>query len=105
MQISPLSRPLAAIIALTLAACATVQPSATGIKETSENETRGCKMLGDVSGSDAIFVGLSASVGSKNARAKALNQAADLGANTVAWSQRGTSMTNEWIGKAYRCKG
>jgi uncharacterized protein YbjQ (UPF0145 family) len=62
-----------------------------------------CRLLGDIAGSDAMFVGLMAKKGSRRAKEKAMKQAADLGANTVAWSQQGTSMTNEWVGKAYAC--
>ena len=85
-----------------LANCTTLKPN--NIREVADNNVRGCKLLGAVNGSDAIFVGLSASVGSKNAKATALNQAVDLGATDVVWSQMGTSMTNEWVGKAYKCR-
>lgn len=87
---------------LALANCATVKPNS--IKEATEPEVRGCKMLGAINGSDAIFVGLSASVGSKNAKARAMNQAVGMNASHVVWSQMGTSMTSEWVGKAYLCR-
>lgn len=82
--------------------CTTMQPNS--IREPAAVSAKGCKMLGDVHGADSVFIGLSASIGSKNAKAKAMNQAADLKATDVVWSQKGTSMTNEWIGKAYACK-
>lgn len=86
-----------------ITACTTVTTNS--IKESSDTQAmKRCKNLGDVNGSDAIFVGLSASVGSKNAYAKAMNQAVQMGATDVVWSQKGTSMTNEWIGKVYLCK-
>jgi hypothetical protein len=69
-----------------------------------DKEAKSCKLLGAINGSDAIFVGLSASIGSKNAKAKAMNSAAALNASHVTWSAMGTSMTNEWVGKAYHCK-
>ena len=78
--------------------------SSGGVVEANQDGVKSCKMLGDIAGSDAIFVGLSASYGSRRAKEKAMNQAIELGADTVAWSQRGTSMTNEWVGKAFRCK-
>lgn len=91
------------ILLSAIAACTTVATNS--IKESSDNQAmRKCKSLGDVNGSDAIFVGLSASVGSKNAYAKAMNQAVQMGATDLVWSQKGTSMTNEWIGKAYLCR-
>ncbi len=62
-----------------------------------------CNSLGVVTGADAIMVGLLASKGSANAKAKAMNQAVDLGATHIIWSQRGTSITNEWYGKTYKC--
>ena len=83
---------------------APTQASPISIAEINPDSTKGCKMLGDVAGSDAIFVGLSASYGSKRAKEKAMTQATELGADAIAWSQRGTSMTNEWIGTAFRCK-
>lgn len=87
--------------AFTLSACATMQPNS--IREVSEQQVKGCRALGNVSGSDAVFVGLSAAVGSKNAKARAINQAIALRASDVVWSQSGTSMTSEWLGKAYAC--
>lgn len=33
-----------------------------------------------------------------------MNQAVGFRATDVVWSQQGTSMTNEWVGKAYVCK-
>lgn len=94
---------LACFSSLTLlTACTTVQPN--NIREVNEADVKGCRLAGPVQGSDAIFVGLSASVGSKNAKAKAMNAAVRLQATDVVWSQQGTSMTNEWVGKAYVCK-
>lgn len=87
---------------LALVNCASVKPNS--VKEVADTEVRGCKTLGPVNGSDAIFVGLSAAVGSKNAKARAMNQAIDMNATHVVWSQMGTSMTSEWVGKAYQCK-
>jgi hypothetical protein len=81
--------------------CATATPNS--VREVTENEVNACKLLGNVSGSDAVFVGLSASVGSKNAKARAMNQAVSMGATDVVWSAMGTNMTSEWIGKAYLC--
>ncbi len=93
---------LAAVAAvLTLSGCATMQPNS--IREVSEQQVKGCRALGNVSGSDAVFVGLSAAVGSKNAKARAINQAVGMKASDVVWSQSGTSMTSEWLGKAYAC--
>lgn len=95
--------PFALLSMLVMTACTTVPTHS--IKEVNDpKQVKGCKLLGDINGSDAIFVGLSASVGSKNAYAKAMNQAVQLAATDVMWSQKGTSMTNEWIGKAYSCK-
>ena len=94
---------LAALFSLTaLTACTTLQPN--NIREVNESDVKRCKLAGPVSGSDAIFIGLSASVGSKNAKARAMNEAVRLQATDVVWSQRGTSMTNEWVGQAYVCK-
>jgi len=33
-----------------------------------------------------------------------MNQAVRLRATEVVWSQQGTSMTSEWVGKAYVCQ-
>lgn len=85
-----------------LAACTTVAPNT--IREVNEGDVARCKLAGPIQGADAVFVGLSAAVGSKNARAKAMNQAVRLQATHVVWSQQGTSMTSEWVGKAYVCK-
>ncbi|MBB6136110.1 hypothetical protein HD842_004287 [Massilia aurea] len=85
-----------------LAACTTVAPNT--IREVNDNEVARCRLAGPVQGADAVFVGLSAAIGSKNARAKAMNQAVRLQATDVVWSQQGTSMTSEWVGKAYVCK-
>lgn len=83
-------------------ACTTITPNS--INEVPETAVRACRFVGNISGADAIFVGLSSSIGSKNAKAKAINEAVKFGATNVVWSQMGTSMTNEWIGKAYVCK-
>lgn len=85
-----------------LTACTTVKPNT--IREVNESEVKRCKLAGPVHGADAVFVGLSAGVGSKNAKARAMNEAIRLQATDVVWSQQGTSMTNEWVGKAYVCK-
>ena len=85
-----------------LTPCTTVQPNT--IREVNEADVKRCQLAGPVQGADAIFVGLSAGVGSKNAKAKAMNQAVRLQATDVVWSQQGTSMTSEWVGKAYVCK-
>ncbi len=85
-----------------LTACTTMQSNT--IREVSDSNVKQCRPLGEVHGSDAVFVGLSASVGSRNAKARAMNDAVRLQATDVVWSQRGTSMTNEWVGKAYACK-
>ncbi|MFM2086154.1 MAG: hypothetical protein RLZZ237_1023 [Pseudomonadota bacterium] len=90
----------AAMLALT--GCTTVTPN--NIREVNEQNVKSCRFLGNVNGSDAIFIGLSSSIGSKNAKAKALNQGVNLKASDVVWSQQGTSTTNEWIGKAYACR-
>lgn len=74
------------------------------MREVTESNVQNCKLLGNIAGSDSIFIGLSAAVGSKNAKAKAMNQAGTMGATDVVWSQMGTSLTSEWVGKAYQCK-
>ena len=89
-------------VTLFLAGCATVQPNS--IREVAETQVAGCRLLGAVNGSDSVFVGLSAAVGSRNAKARAMNAAVALKATDVVWSQSGTSMTSEWIGKAYACR-
>ncbi len=96
-------RTLACLSALAvLAGCATVKPN--NIREVNDSQVKRCRLAGPIKGSDAIFVGLSAGVGSKNAKARAMNEAVNLNATDVVWSQQGTSMTNEWIGNAYICK-
>ncbi|MFN3887321.1 MAG: hypothetical protein ACK4MG_10210 [Aquabacterium sp.] len=95
---------LAAVMGAALLATGCTTMTTNNIQEVQAEQVKGCKKLGAVNGSDAIFVGLSASIGSKNAKAKAMNAAVDQGASHVVWSQMGTSMTNEWIGTAYRCK-
>lgn len=96
-------RTLACLSALAvLAGCATVKPN--NIREVNDSQVKRCRLAGQINGSDAIFVGLSAAVGSKNAKARAMNEAVGLNATDVVWSQRGTSATNEWIGNAYICK-
>ena len=85
-----------------LAACTTVKPNS--IREVNDSEVKRCKLAGQVQGADAVFVGLSSAVGSKNAKARAMNEAVRLQATDVVWSQQGTSMTSEWVGKAYVCK-
>lgn len=89
-------------VVIALSACTTMKTN--NIREVNAKDVKGCKLLGDANGADATFVGLSASIGSKNAKAKAMNAAVQLGATDVVWTQSGTSMTNEWLGKAYRCK-
>lgn len=93
---------LALAIAALTSACTTMTPNQ--IQEVSAEQVRGCKKMGPVNGSDAIFVGLSAAIGSKNAKAQAMNSAVTQGASHVVWSQMGTSMTNEWVGTAYKCR-
>lgn len=96
-------RLLAALCAASLlAACTTVSPNS--IRDVNENDVRRCTLAGTVTGADTVFVGLSAGIGTKNAHAKAMNEAIRLKATDVVWSQRGTSMTSEWIGKAYVCR-
>lgn len=85
-----------------LSACTTLTPN--NIREVNDNDVKSCKLAGPVYGSDSVFVGLSAGIGTKNAKAKAMNEAVRLKATDVVWSQQGTSMTSEWIGKAYVCK-
>ena len=97
------ANPAAASVPATAAAPAANAGTSTAINEVPMDAAASCRLLGDVAGSDAMFVGLMAKKGSRRAKEKAMKQAADLGANTVAWSQQGTSMTNEWIGKAYAC--
>lgn len=87
---------------LAISACTTM--NANSINEVTDQQIKSCKLLGPINGSDAIFVGLSASIGSKNAKATAMNAAVALNATHVTWSTMGTTMTNEWVGKAYRCK-
>lgn len=82
---------------------AAVAAAAGTIREVTSEAARGCRELGAIAGSDAMFIGLMAKKGSQRAKAKALKQAGDLGANTVVWSQQGTSMTNEWTGNAFAC--
>ena len=89
-------------VMLVLAGCTTVTPNT--IREVNEQNVMSCRFLGNVNGSDAIFVGLSSSIGSKNAKAKAMNEAVRLAASDVVWGQQGTSATNEWVGKAYACR-
>ena len=77
---------------------------ANNVRESQDTDVKGCKMLGPVNGSDSVFVGLSSAIGSKNAKAKAMTQAVNMRATDVVWTSQGTSMTSEWIGKAYACK-
>jgi hypothetical protein len=85
-----------------LSACTTLTPNS--IREVNDSDVKRCTLAGPVYGSDSVFVGLSAGIGTKNAKAKAMNEAVRLKATDVVWSQQGTSMTSEWIGKAYVCK-
>lgn len=85
-----------------LSACTTLTPNS--IREVNDGDVKRCTLAGPVYGSDSVFVGLSAGIGTKNAKAKAMNEAVRLKATDVVWSQQGTSMTSEWIGKAYVCK-
>lgn len=91
-----------AALVLALSGCAT--PVETSIIDARESDVAGCEDLGTVSGSNAVFVGLSASVGRTHAQNAALNQAAHLRATHVVWRERGTSLTNEWVGTAYACR-
>lgn len=96
-------RLLAALGAASIfSACTTVSPNT--IRDVNDSDVKRCTLAGTVSGADAVFVGLSAGIGSKNAKAKATNEAIRLKATDIVWSQRGTSMTSEWIGKAYVCR-
>ena len=90
------------ITGINITACTTMPTSS--IRESVDASVKSCKMLGNVNGSDAVFVGLSAAIGSKNAKAKAMNQAIGLRATDIVWTAQGTSMTSEWVGKAYACK-
>lgn len=92
-----------ALAVLAISAGCTTMP-ANNVRESQEVNVKGCKMLGPVNGSDSVFVGLSSAIGSKNAKAKAMMQAVNLNATDVVWTSQGTSMTSEWIGKAYVCK-
>lgn len=78
--------------------------AASSILEVNDVDLRRCTFLGNISGSNSVFVGLSASVGRKMAKRTAFRTAEALGATHVVWSQTGTSLTNEWVGKAYRCR-
>lgn len=84
-----------------LSGCAT--PVETSIIETTAQSVNGCEELGSVSGSNSVFVGLSAQIGRTHAKNAALNQAAHMRATHVVWSEMGSSLTNEWRGTAYRC--
>lgn len=84
-----------------LSGCAT--PVETSIIETTAQSVTGCEELGPVSGSNSVFVGLSAQIGRTHAKNAALNQAAHMRATHVVWSEMGSSLTNEWQGVAYRC--
>jgi len=67
-----LIRTLAGLCGLAvLTACTTLAPNS--IREVNEGDVKQCKLLGPVQGADAVFVGFSASIGSKNAKAKAMN--------------------------------
>ncbi len=91
-------------VALMLAVAGCATPVETNIVDARASDVEGCEDLGTVSGSNAIFVGLSASVGRTHAQNDALNQAAHLRATHVVWRERGTSLTNEWVGTAYACR-
>ena len=94
---------ITAVGSIVSSGCATMKPNS--IAEVEEiTDTNNCKSLGTVTGSNAMLVGLLASPGSKSAKAEAMNKAVDLGATHIVWSQQGTSITNEWYGKAYKCK-
>lgn len=86
---------------LLLAGCAT--PIETSIVATTADRVEHCQELGSVAGSNALFVGLSASIGRTRAQNDALAQASTMGATHVVWREMGTSLTNEWVGTAYQC--
>jgi hypothetical protein len=88
------------------------QPTTPGrIKEeASEDAVRSCRTLGAVSGSvraegffSSVMGGLVPSKGREIARMEALKQAAALGATHVVWSQTGSSIMYEYVGKAFKC--
>lgn len=89
------------MLTLLLQDCATPTPNS--IREVNETDITNCELVGTVAGSDSIFVGLTGSVGRRNAKARAMNQAVAMGATDVVWSQMGTSLTSEWVGRVYRC--
>jgi hypothetical protein len=94
---------IASCIGVALTGCAT--PVETSIVSTTADRVEQCQELGAVAGSNALFVGLSASIGRTRAQNDALAQASTMGATHVVWREMGTSLTNEWVGTAYQCAG
>jgi hypothetical protein len=74
-----------------------------GIRELEATDVKACRVLGAVVGSNSIFVGPSANVGRRAARASALKATSQLGGNTVVWSEQGVGRNNRFRGIAYFC--
>lgn len=91
----------ALLVCAVLAGCASTTPVA--VKPATPAQVASCAYLDDVIGTSGWY-GLMASQGAENARAEAINRAAQLGATHLVWSEPsvryGSTSTSA---KAYRC--
>lgn len=86
-----------------LAGCATTpSPQAVAVQDADTAMVTGCQFVGDVTGSSG-WGGIAASTGTRNAQNEARDQAAQLHATHLVWSQLSGGWSPSVSGKAYRC--
>ena len=81
----------------------TLTPAARQIHSSDERMVANCEFLGEVQGSSG-FGNLAATQGMQNARNEAMEQAAQLGATNIVWTNIAGGFSPYATGRAYRCK-
>lgn len=90
---------------LLLAACVSTQPvsRSPAVTPATAEQVAGCQYVDDLVGVSGMY-GVFADKGIENARKKALEKAASLGATHVVWADANTGYgSTSAAGKAYRC--
>jgi hypothetical protein len=106
MEVCGMRRPLLLSLLAPLVACvATLTPAGSVVRVTANPEAvRGCRVVGEVRGSDRLQGGALADAAERNADAQLRNAAGALGANVVLLSSSSTDRSGSTVrGEAYAC--
>ncbi len=95
-----------ALLTVNLTACASQELNKVpdGMKVATKESVTDCKFLGDIHGVSGLY-GVFAEAGLAKSRQQALEQAKNLGANTVVWEPFATQHGSTSVhGNAYKCQ-